>query len=116
MVPKLEELFSCNPVNDAGCTSPIATQKGGSQPISSIGDLISIILSIAFFAAVFLAFYWLAWGAFAYIMAQGKKEDLAKARARITWALIGLFFVFLSYFIAKFMSEVFKPGTGGLPF
>lgn len=116
MIPKLEDLFKCNPVNLGTCPSPIATQMPGSTPITSIGDLISIILNIAFFAAVFLAFFWLAWGAFAYIMAQGKKEDLAKARSRITWALIGLFFVFLSYFIAKFISEIFPARTGGVPF
>jgi len=81
----------------------------------TLGDLISVLLNIVFYAAGFLAFFYLVWGAFSYIMAQGKKEDLAKARARITWAIIGLIIVFLAFFIAQFVSEIFKP-KGGVPF
>lgn len=81
-----------------------------------IGSFITPLLNIVFYAALFLAFFWLAWGAFAYIMAQGKKEDLAKARSRISWALIGLVIILLAFSIAKFVSEFFKPNIGGLPF
>lgn len=85
----------------------------GDAPI--LGIFLTDILNIIFYIAVFLAFYWLVWGTFAYIMARGNKEDLAKARARITWALIGLMVVLLSYSIAKYGSEIFRP-KGGLPF
>lgn len=83
---------------------------------SDLGSFISPLLNIIFYAALFMAFFWLVWGALAYIMAQGQKENLAKARARITWALIGLAVVLLAFFIAKFVSEIFKPNIGGLPF
>lgn len=104
----------------------IALKLPGSQAIPSpsglksefkdLAGFITPLLDIVFFSAVFMAFFWLAWGAFAYIMAQGKKEDLAKARSRILWALIGLAVTLLAFFIAKFISEVFEPTTGGLPF
>lgn len=94
-------------------TGPAEVTKKG---FTDLASFISPLLNIAFYAAVFLAFFWLAWGAFAYIMAQGKKDDLEKARARITWALIGLVFVVLAFFITKFVSEIFAPTTGGLPF
>lgn len=81
-----------------------------------LASFISPLLNIAFYAAILFAFAWLIWGAFAYIMAQGKKEDLAKARARITWALLGLIFIFLAFLIAKFAGEIFYPKIGGLPF
>lgn len=80
-----------------------------------LGSLISPLLNIAFYAAILLAFYFLIWGAFQYIMAQGKKEELAKARARITWALVGLFVVLMAYFIAGFVSQIFPPTSGGVP-
>lgn len=83
--------------------------------ITDLAGFISSLLNILFYIAAFLAFYFLIWGAFSYIVAQGKKEELAKAKARITWALIGLIVVFLSYSIAKFASEIFTP-KGGLPF
>ncbi len=81
-----------------------------------LGSLLTPLLNIIFYIAVFLAFYYLVWGAISYIMAQGKKENLAKARARITWAIIGLMITLLAFSIAKYASEVFKPTTGGLPF
>lgn len=87
-----------------------------SEGSANVGAILTGLLGIAFYVAAFLAFYWLIWGAFQYIVASGDKEQLAKARARITWALVGLVIVFLAYFIAKFASEIFPPSTGGLPF
>lgn len=80
-----------------------------------LASLLSPVLNIIFYIAVFLTFYYLVWGALSYIMAQGQKENLAKARSRITWALVGLMVTLLSYFIAKYAAEIFKP-TGGVPF
>lgn len=102
MIPGLQDIYNAN-------TTRLPQFK-------NLGDIISPFLNIAFYAAVFLAFYFLIWGGFQYIMAQGKKEDLAKARARITWALIGLFVILMAYFIAGFVSQIFPPTTGGLPF
>lgn len=82
----------------------------------NLGNLISALLQIAFYIAVFLAFYFLIWGAYAYILSSGKKEELAKARSRVTWALVGLLVIVMAYLIAKFASEVFPPGIGGRPF
>lgn len=81
-----------------------------------LASFLSGLLNIAFFIAVFLTFYFLVWGGFQYILASGNKEELAKARSRIRWALIGLLIVFIAYFIARFAGEIFKPGRGGLPF
>lgn len=83
---------------------------------AKLNEVLSPLLNIIFYIAVFLTSYWLIWGTFQYILARGNKEDLAKARSRITWALVGLMIVFLAYFIAKFASEIFPPGKGGLPF
>lgn len=79
-----------------------------SPKINTLGDFISGILNIFLYIAIFLTFYYLIWGAFAYIMARGDKEGLAKARSRISWALIGLVVIFSSFLIAKFAQEVFK--------
>ena len=88
------------------------TTKG----FTNLASFISPLLNIVFYIVTFVAFYFLVWGAFAYLMARGSKEDLAKARARITWAIVGLIVVFLSYSIAKFGAEIFPPTKGGLPF
>ena len=85
---------------------------------AKLGALISGFLNISLYLATFMAFYWLVWGAFQYILASGKKEELAKARSKITWALIGLVVIFSAFFIAKFAGEIFKDilPKGGLPF
>lgn len=84
---------------------------------ANLGALISGFLNIALYLGAFMSFYWLVWGAFQYILASGKKEELAKARSKITWALIGLVVIFSAFFIAKFAGEIFKDVlTGGLPF
>ncbi|MBI4035691.1 hypothetical protein HY383_01955 [Candidatus Daviesbacteria bacterium] len=83
---------------------------------NNLASLISGLLNIVFYLAVFFAFYWLVWGAFQYILAQGKKEELGKAKARITWALIGLIVILLAFIITKFAAEIFPPSKGGLPF
>ncbi len=90
---------------------------GPNQNFTDLASFISPLLNIIFYLALFLAFFWLVWGAFAYLVAQGQKENLAKARARITWALIGLVVILLAFFLAKFIGEIFKDVLkGGLPF
>lgn len=96
-------------------TPPIPGQGKLDTDFKDLGSFITPLLNIVFYIAVFLAFYWLVWGAFQYILAQGNKEELAKARARITWALIGLIIIFLAFLIARFASGIFG-STGGLPF
>jgi len=91
----------------------IPAPSGLKPDFTDLASFISPLLNIAFFIAVFLAFYFLAWGAYAYIFASGEKENLAKARARIRWAIIGLMVVFVSYLIARYAFEIFRPKGGG---
>lgn len=100
MIRDLDTIFNSNPAFN----------------FHTLSDILSGLLNIIFYAAVFIAFYFLIWGTFSYIMAQGQKENLAKARARITWALIGLFIILLAFSVARFASEILRPTAGGLPF
>lgn len=97
----LKNIFKNNPIPTA--SPPIL------DPFASGGNLIAGILEIAIYAAGFLAFFYLVWGAFQYIMASGKKEELQKARSRMTYAIIGLMVVLLAFFIMKYASEFFTP-------
>lgn len=83
---------------------------------TNLSGFVSEIFVVIIYISAFLAFYFFIWGAFNYIMAQGQKENLAKAKERIRWALIGLIVVLLSYTLARFIGEIFPPGKGGLPF
>lgn len=96
----------------------IDNPPGFNPNLNNAGALISGFLNIALYIAIFMAFAWLVWGSFQYILASGNKESLAKARERIKWALVGLVIVFAAFSIAKLAGEIFPPGPGrgGLPF
>jgi hypothetical protein len=80
----------------------------------TLNDVISVGFNVVLLLAGFLAFFWLVWGAFQYLLARGNKEELSRARARITWALIGLFIIFLAYLIANLAVGILRP-RGGVP-
>lgn len=90
----LKDIFDASPVKDK---------------FSSLGDVISGALNVTFMVATFLAFIWLAWGAFHYIFAGGDKEQLKKARDRITWAIVGLIITALSFALAQFIEQILQP-------
>jgi len=57
----------------------IPAPSGLNPEFVDLASFLSPLLNIVFYIAVFLAFYFLVWGAFQYILAGGKKEELAKA-------------------------------------
>lgn len=95
--------------------SPIPTPSSLNPNIVDVGSFLSGLLNIALYIAAFMTFYWLVWGAFQYIFAQGRKEQLERARERIRWAIIGLIVIFAAYLIARYAFEIF-PAKGGPPF
>lgn len=84
---------------------------------AKLADVLSGLLNIAFYIGAFMAFYWLLWGAFQYILSSGKKEELAKARSRITWAIIGLMVILMAYLITTFAAQILpiRPAPGEAP-
>ncbi len=107
MIPELSNIFKCNSVS-GNC--PIA-RIGGAQDFSSLGGILSGLLNITITISAFLAFLWLVWGAFQYITASGDKNKLAQARARITWAIIGLIIILIAFLVAQFAQEIIRPQT-----
>lgn len=83
--------------------------------LNNLGSLLSGFYSIAFYLVTFLAFIWFVWGAFQYIFAGGDKEKLAKAKARLTWAVVGLVIFILAFVIAQFAAQILKPKPGNVP-
>lgn len=92
----------------------LKTPSGGK--FTDLASVITPAVEVIFYVATFLAFYYLVWGALMYLLAKGEKEGLAKARAKITWALVGLVVIFLAFMAARYAGIVFTPDKGGLPF
>ncbi len=75
----------------------------------TIGRLITDILPIVLYFAVFLALIMLLWASLRWIFSGGNKEAVAKARARITWAIVGLAITFIALFISNFVRDILAP-------
>jgi hypothetical protein len=94
-----------------GSTITPAVKTGGSAVIqeATTGGVLSPLLNIVFLIAFVLMFVWMVWGTFQYIFAGGNKEALAKARSRITWAIVGFCIVLLAFTIQQWAKEIFPP-------
>lgn len=94
---------------------PGLNDKAGSQTVfnpatsftsgsTTLGSFITALSSVAIYAGAFLMLVYATWGVFGYIFAEGNKEGLAKARARIRWSIVG----FIILIIAFFASDIYK--------
>ncbi len=75
----------------------------------SIGFFITDILPVIFLISSFLAFIWIVWGAFQWIFSQGDKGAIQKAQQRITYALVGLALMLISFLISNYARDVLLP-------
>lgn len=77
--------------------------KPGSEAINIIlGNLVGL-----FFTAGALAFIVMfVWGAVQMILSGGDKEAIAKARSKITWAIVGVALLALSYLIFALLEYI----------
>jgi len=53
----------------------------------------------------FAAFVMLLFGGFRYLTAQGDPKSISAARGMITWAIVGLAFIILSWLIIRFIAD-----------
>ncbi len=67
------------------------------------------LYDIILWISIVLMFTWMVWGVFQYLFAGGNKENLAKARSRITWAIVGFMIIVMAYTIQKYVKEFFTP-------
>lgn len=82
---------------------------GFKEDYKTFGDVLSSGFEVVIYVAGFLMVIWIFWGVFQYIFAGGAKEQLAKARARITYAIIGFILVVMAFSISQFVKDFAKP-------
>lgn len=73
---------------------------------TNLGSVVSGGLNLAFMIGGFLMLFWFSWGVFQYLFAGGNKENLAKARARLTWAIMGFVFLTISFAISQYAQKI----------
>ncbi len=72
-----------------------------------LGSILTQFYAVIFYIAGFLMIFWLAWGIFQYIFAGGNKDALAKARSRITWAIVGFLIVTVAFSISTYIKNIY---------
>ena len=89
------------------------------SPISSVGQLVSIITNNAFYIAIFLMFIFIVFGAFTFILnaGSGSSESAEKGAQTVKWAIVGFAVVLGVYFIIQMIEtftgiNYFTGGTG----
>lgn len=92
----------------------------GGIPTGGIFETQVILRSVVTYfviAGIILALVYLVLGGISWITSGGDKQKLAQAKNRITFAIIGLLVVFLSFFILSFVYYFFRinnsSGGGG---
>ena len=80
----------------------------------TVPQLIYVSLELLFVAAAVISFIFLIAGGIQWITAGGEKDNLEKARKKITGALIGLALVLSVYAIATIVDIIFFGGAEGI--
>lgn len=86
--------------------------KGPLEGISTIGDVINILIPFIMSLAGVMLFLVLIWGGYDVMMSQGTPEKMKSGRAKITAGVVGFVLLILSYFFAKLLSYIFNIGQG----
>ena len=93
--------------------NPLLKTSNSIFPNDHLGGIISGFLNLAIFAAGALMIFWMSWGIFQYIFAGGAKENLAHARKRIVFALVGFAIVLLAISIKTYVLQIYTPQLNG---
>ena len=85
----------------------ITPPSQGIDPIrTTVGQVISNLLTLVFSVAIIVVLFYLIFGAFEWITSGGEKEAVGKARGRIINALIGLAILALAFLIARVAGDI----------
>ncbi len=88
-------------------TGPIFNLKNPLPSLDNLGDILNILLNLAFFVAGVAMFFNLVIGGIQWINAGGDPKAMDSARKRITNAVVGLIIVVAAYAIALILQQVF---------
>ena len=91
-------------VNGTPIQAPPNIPTGGLS--GSGGKIFSFGIALFLIVAVILAFGFLIYGGFNWIMSEGDKTKVESARKTIIYAILGLILCFVSFFIVLFLGGI----------
>lgn len=94
--------------------TPLEIQAPG-VPDVGISPIIQTGVSFLFVTAIILTLFFLIYGGIRWIISGGNKEKVAQARQTLTYAIIGLIVVLLSFFIINVIGGIFAVNLLSVP-
>jgi len=92
-------------INPPGCPGPNCLPSGG---LLTLNTIVQNGINIFIVVAVIFALVFIVLAGFDWVKSGGDKTKLASARAKLTYAIVGLIVVLLSFFIVKIVSYFFN--------
>lgn len=83
---------------------PVGTPTGGLFDKGQ--NIIGVGINLAIVMAIILSVFYFVWGGLSIVLSRGDKEKMQKARARITYSIVGLFVIFLSFLLVNIIGGV----------
>lgn len=88
-------------ISDWGnCVSPEGVATLDCIPVV-VQNVINALIVIAGIVAVFM----IVWAGYKFVMSEGDSEKISSARKTLIYAIVGLIFIFLSFFFMQVISE-----------
>lgn len=110
-------MAACNDI--FGCITPPVNLPGseGNNPAAGVSNLFTVIIRLVITVAALLTLVYLLWGGLDWVTSGGEKEKVVKAQQKITYAVIGIIFIVLSFGIfgvvaGNILGIVTLTGTG----
>jgi hypothetical protein len=85
--------------------APASLPSGG---LDTTKGVINNALTLMLIFAVIITLIFLIWAGIQWVSSGGDKTKLGAARARLTWAIIGLVIVLISFFIVNVLGSLFN--------
>ncbi len=86
----------------------------GVASLSCIWVVIANVINAAIVLSAVVAVFLIVYSGFQYVTSSGDKEKVDNARKRLTYAIIGLIFIVLSFLVINFISQFTGVSTSQL--
>jgi hypothetical protein len=100
--------------NPLGTAPDVVINGVKGMPVGGAEILYKIVglgFDLLILAAIILSLFNLIWGGLNWIMSEGNKDRVGKARERIVYSILGLLVVFLSFFVINIIYYFFFKGN-----
>lgn len=114
-------MAACDPNSPFGCVQPPANPNAfNGDPVAQTASFMTLAARLTLTVGALTCLIYLLWGGFDWITSGGEKEKIQTAQRKITYALVGIIFLMLSFgifaLVAGNVLGLVKIVNGGLVF